>query len=562
MRGIWAGSPALLLGLLAAGSRAQDVGQRPVIASTPTARVALTTPTGPAATAAVVIASSAPRPTSAVHLGRPMAADLKPETPPAGSAIPDPRLQPASFIAGLLTVRAKAPDVPQPMPIGPPLAQGPVLKGPPLIDTTNDPMNGNGARTPAGLGQPMAMPSTPLGGVPASGPAFAEGTFASDPWCGCVAGTCDGAPEEALPLGPDGGPSHLFWLRAEYLLWKISNSHLPPIVTTSPPNTLGVLGQPGTTVLFGGSVNENEFSGGRFTAGLWLDCAECFGLEGSYFFLGPRSVNFNASSGGIPVLTRPFFDVSPPPGESVEQVANPALPGVLPLAGAVNVKLNTLFQGGEINGLCNCYKDCLGRFDWIVGFRYLRLRDSLDINEDLLVPATSPIAAGQRTQLNDHFDTRNQFYGGQTGFRTEWHWGRWGADFTTKVALGTTHEQANVNGITIITPAGGTPNVFTGGLFAQPTNIGHYSRDRFAVVPEVGLNLSYQVTDHWRLFAGYSFIYWSTVARPGDQIDRMVNSGLIPPRQFPAVGPQRPVFNFKDTDFWAYGVNFGMEFRY
>lgn len=407
----------------------------------------------------------------------------------------------------------------------------------------------------------MVVPSNSL----VSTPAFAaEGTFASDPWCGCAcaADACEGAPE-ILPACPDGsGSSHLFWLRAEYLLWKISNSHLPPLVTTSPPTSLGVLGQPGTTVLFGGSINENEFSGGRFTAGLWLDCAECFGLEGSYFFLGPRSANFSAASTGNPVLARPFFDVSPPPGESAEQIANPALPGVLPLTGAVNVKLNTLFQGGEINGIINCCKGCCDRVDWIVGFRYLRLRDSLDINEDLLVPANSPIAVGQRTQLNDHFDTRNQFFGGQTGFRSEWHWRRWELDCTTKLALGTTHEQANVSGTTIITPAGGPPSVFTGGLFAQPTNIGHYSQYHFAVVPEIGFNLGYQVTDHWRVFAGYSALYWSTVARPGDQIDRMVNSGLVPPRQFPAVGPQRPVFNFKDTDFWAYGVNFGMEFRY
>jgi Putative beta barrel porin-7 (BBP7) len=78
----------------------------------------------------------------------------------------------------------------------------------------------------------------------------------------------------------------------------------------------------------------------------------CYGLEGSYFFLGPRSANFNAASNGVPVLTRPFFDESPPPGESVEQVANPALPGVLPLTGAVNVKLNTLFRSRGGRGHC------------------------------------------------------------------------------------------------------------------------------------------------------------------------------------------------------------------
>ncbi len=556
MRGIWAGGPALLAGLLAAGAWAEEIGQRPVVASTPAARAEAPTPPQPVTTTPVIIASSVPRAIPAVQLGRPVGAEPRPTAAPYAPPTADAKLQPVSFNAGLLTVRGKEPDLPQPMPIGQPMPPDTILKGPPLVDA------GNGPRSLAGLGQPIAGPSGVPAGPPDGMPAFAaDGTFASDPWCGCVTGACDAGPE-AVPCCADGAPGHLFWLRAEYLLWKISNSHLPPLVTTSPPTSLGVLGQPGTTVLFGGSVNQNEFSGGRFTAGMWLDCSECFGLEGSYFFLGPRSVNFNASSGGIPVLARPFFDASPPAGESAEQIANPALPGVLPLTGSVNIKLNTLFQGAELNGLINCCKGCWCRTDWIVGFRYLRLRDSLDINEDLLVPASSPLAAGQRTQLNDHFDTRNQFYGGQSGIRTEWHWGRWQLDCTSKIALGTTHEQANVSGFTIITPAGGTPTTFTGGLFAQPTNIGHYSRDRFAVVPELGFNVGYQITDHWRAFVGYNALYWSTVARPGNQIDRVVNSGLIPPAQSTVAGPQRPVFNFKDTDFWAYGVNFGMEFRY
>jgi hypothetical protein len=28
------------------------------------------------------------------------------------------------------------------------------------------------------------------------------------------------------------------------------------------------------------------------------------------------------------------------------------------------------------------------------------------------------------------------------------------------------------------------------------------------------------------------------------------------------VGPARPAFGFRETDFWAHGVNFGLEFKY
>jgi hypothetical protein len=94
---------------------------------------------------------------------------------------------------------------------------------------------------------------------------------------------------------------------------------------------------------------------------------------------------------------------------------------------------------------------------------------------------------------------------------------------------------------------------------AQSTNIGSYSRDVFAVVPEIDLNVGYQVTPHARLEAGYSFIYWSNVVRAGDQIDTSVNASYIPPGQTVVGDPTRPRFAFEQTSFWAQGVNFGLK---
>jgi len=65
---------------------------------------------------------------------------------------------------------------------------------------------------------------------------------------------------------------------------------------------------------------------------------------------------------------------------------------------------------------------------------------------------------------------------------------------------------------------------------------------------------------------GYSFLYISGVARPGDQIDRAIN-----PNQAPAItvanppplnGPSRPAFPAADSDFWAHGVNLGVRLRF
>ena len=67
-----------------------------------------------------------------------------------------------------------------------------------------------------------------------------------------------------------------------------------------------------------------------------------------------------------------------------------------------------------------------------------------------------------------------------------------------------------------------------GGILALPSNIGSYSRSVFGVIPEAGLTLGVQPINHVRLTAGYSFLYWNAVARPGDQIDPRVNRGAIP----------------------------------
>ena len=57
-----------------------------------------------------------------------------------------------------------------------------------------------------------------------------------------------------------------FWITGEYLNWSAKGDKLPPLVTTSPPGTplaqAGVLGAPGTSVLFGDeSVNDRWRSG-------------------------------------------------------------------------------------------------------------------------------------------------------------------------------------------------------------------------------------------------------------------------------------------------------------
>jgi hypothetical protein len=68
------------------------------------------------------------------------------------------------------------------------------------------------------------------------------------------------------------------------------------------------------------------------------------------------------------------------------------------------------------------------------------------------------------------------------------------------------------------------------------------------------------------VFAGYEILYWNRVVRPGDQIDHNVNlsqNAVLDPKGVGTlVGPAQPAPLFNRSDFWAQGINLGLEYRY
>ena len=140
--------------------------------------------------------------------------------------------------------------------------------------------------------------------------------------------------------------------------------------------------------------------------------------------------------------------------------------------------------------------------------------------------------------------------------------GPYSLDLLMRMALGTNHQSVTIAGSTSLSGSGSASNNFanaTGGLLAQRTNIGDYSRNRFAVVPELGITLGYAISPQWRATVGYTFLYWSSVVRPGDQIDRDVNPNLFPPEVTPFTGLERPAFTFVESDLWVNGLSVGLE---
>jgi len=346
----------------------------------------------------------------------------------------------------------------------------------------------------------------------------------------------------------------------EYLLWWIKNDSVPPLVTASPPGTprvaVGVL--PGATVLFGGSdVDNQERSGGRFTAGAWLDPEQTVGVEGSFFFLGERTVTYDTGfSPGVPLLARPVLNVV----TGLEDAELVAFPGVL--SGRVTIASASRLLGAEGNLIWNLRCRPTSRIDLLGGYRFLRLDESLGITEDLTVLGGT--TAGTRIIVADRFATRNEFHGGQLGVRASLWRGPWELALTAKAAFGVNLKEANIDGQTTFIPPGGGPVTQPGGLLALPSNIGHYREDRFAVVPEGVVQVGYHFTDRLLAFASYTFLYVSDVARPGGQIDRAVNRSQIPGIDGPRAleGPARPAFLFDRSDFWSQGVSLGVRFSF
>jgi len=148
----------------------------------------------------------------------------------------------------------------------------------------------------------------------------------------------------------------------------------------------------------------------------------------------------------------------------------------------------------------------------------------------------------------------------------ERQWGRFSVALRGSVALGVTHQELDITGAQLVTPPGGPATAFTGGLLAVGPNLGQFSRDRFGVVPEVSVNLGYWLTPYLKAYAGYNFLYWSNVIRPGDQIDRVVDLTFVP--NTPAMNPPtfsgqfRPQPLFQQSGFWAQGIQFGLEARW
>ncbi len=417
--------------------------------------------------------------------------------------------------------------------------------------------------SPSQAGASPSLPTVPIASVPGAvsdpGTVLPPGPPIRDSWL----------PNWALSfldvLTQDRGSP--FTVSGEYLIWRLQPGPLPlPLVTTGNPNspTPGALGQAGTQVLFGDNdLSRQPTSGFRGMIGYWLDPDQTWKVEGGGFMLQEHHTVFQAggdASGNPPLYVPVYRDDLAEEGSVV--ISDPLGGGLGPFPGSVLIQASTSLWGAECNAVGTLYRgDRGGSLSLVVGYRYLDLTEHLQMNVNQNAPEV-----GIQTGLFDRFATRNQFNGEQTGLRAQAFLGPVTLDLAGTIALGVTNQKLGISGGTVIGGAGaGTPGLppagsFPGGIFTAPSNIGTQSHTPIAAVPQVQAKLGVRLSNWARVFVGYDFLAWSSVVRPGDQIDRMINGtqqqgGML-------IGPASPTPLFATSAFWAQGITMGFELRF
>jgi hypothetical protein len=351
-----------------------------------------------------------------------------------------------------------------------------------------------------------------------------------------------------------------WWFSTDYLAAWVRGSLLQPLVTTSPKGTkltsAGVLGKKTTGILFGnGRFNDDMRNGIKFGAGGWFDAERTFGMDVGFFMLESQNTLFFAASNGNPILARPFFNVSSFKQDS--QIV--AFPGVATGSIGVSLRSNN-FYSGHLDLQEVFLERSYMRLESIVGYRFLRFDERLEVFQNLNSLGGGVIAAGTNIQTLDNFTVKNELNAADLGFRAEFFDERWSLDLVAKMAVGRIHREAIINGLTETTVPGTNTVTSTGGMLALVSNIGQHNTNDWIVVPDLGVNLGWNITPRLRLHLGYDVLFWNNVSRASDEVSLLINPNLFPPQR-PA-SPFLPLFSLVRTDMWVQALNVGLEFRY
>jgi hypothetical protein len=380
------------------------------------------------------------------------------------------------------------------------------------------------------------------------------------------------------PSVPTTDCHRMFWVDADYmLLWfKHAPNSVPLLVTGTPVSpVVNEVGGPttGTQVLFGGSnLNFGPFEGFRISAGEAI--TDHCGVEVRAFVTEQRNITFAAGSdsGGNPGLFRPFYEVK---GNSIiPAVAAVSQPGVQ--TGAFYARSFDQLWGGDLNLLLGTLPTASAGTTFIGGFAFRQYNGDLALTEKYSPLGThnvffdgTPIPPPAIVLIQDRYLVHNWFVGIQAGANRRWTFGSCFLDVRGVCALGSTQQEVTISGASTLYSSFGRLNLLPtqsapGGLYALESNIGKLEKSRVSVIPTLDIRGGWNVTKWMVATVGYTGMYWSSVAYPGDQVNRILNVTEVPTFSTFNGGtpPAQPKPIIRSRDFWAQGLTAGLEFRF
>ncbi len=407
-------------------------------------------------------------------------------------------------------------------------------------------------------GPPSAVPGGPGCGTYETGGGCGGAADALMSACGAA---CNGVPPEP----------HRIWGRAEYLYWWQHTQTSPTLIAAVPPGvaqTPGTVPAAGTVALFpsGRRVEFGGASGVRGTVGTTLP-GECWGFDLTGFVLEKltESAAFASGPNGLPALAQGYFSTgSGTPivlftSRPVQTGSGAGAAAATSYSGSLAAAYDSQSYGADANVRFRWYSLFADRNDALAGFRYFGLE------EEMRTVANTTFVDGTTLAVRDRVRTTNDFYGGQLGLHSRMYAApRIGVDMLTKLALGGMRQRVNFSGDNTYTFTDGTVDREGFGLYSRPTNTGTSTRDEFAAIFELTLNLTYKVSDHVSLVGGYNLLWVSSVVRPGEMIDPAINDSTVrfvadPP--FKLAGRPRVDWS-RASDFWLMGLNVGVVAQY
>jgi hypothetical protein len=354
------------------------------------------------------------------------------------------------------------------------------------------------------------------------------GSYLSGPSCGiedCVG--CDGCGGGRTCIPFPCLFDRQWFGSAEWLMWYREGQSFPTLAATAAGASL-----------FGGNIGEDGESGGRFTVGRWLDRRQTQSFDVRFWGVAEETHSFSANPTNNPSVVRPFNGAGTP----LVIINNTNSPTEF-----LRIGFDSEIYGADLSLKQLWLRGLGGRVDFIYGYQYFRLAESLGIQSRAETDFPNPSSQ----EISESFIATNNFHGGHFGLQTNYREGRWMFDGRFKLGLGSINREGSIQGMTVNQIGANPPATLTEGLLATNSNIGTDSNSTFAFAPEVNLTLGYRLNRNMDFTVGYTYFGMTDALQAWQMIDTTVDA---------ANG--RPARNFRYSDYWVQGLSLGVAFNY